>query len=165
MDKKIPFQEIQYLGSNKSSFLTRMIVALFCFCFYYWSDNSKLAIGSGNLFFIIGVVIVCISILLIFVKHFKTKVINGSVILEGLWTARKVKIELSSIKSATKERYSRFLFNKSVYNLHSKGAIRFYTRGSECAKLIDKDGLVYFIGSQRANELVHVINKQIQSNK
>lgn len=165
MDNKVLFEEIQYLGFNKSSFVLRTILALFSFSFYYWSDNSNLSIGSGDLFFVIGLLIIAISLSLIYIKHFKTQIINGSVILEGIWTARKVKIELSSIKSATKERYSRFLFSKSVYNLHSKGAIRFYTRGTDCAKLIDKDGLIYYIGSQRANELVHEINKQIKNNQ
>ena len=65
-------------------------------------------------------------------------------------------------ENVTKEQYSRFLFNKSVFNLHSKGAIRFYTRGNECVKLIDKDGLIYYIGSQRANELVQIIEKQLK---
>lgn len=163
MDKTKLFEEIQYLGSNKSSFIVRTILALFCFFFYYWSDYKDLNTGSGNLFFIIGVSIVTISLILIYIKHFRTTVANGSVILERLWTARKVKIELSSIKSVTKEKYSRFLFNKSVYNLHSKGAIRFYTRGKDCAKLTDKDGLIYFIGSQRANELVQIIEKQLKT--
>jgi hypothetical protein len=163
MDKSTLFEELQYLGFNKSSFIVRTILALFCFSFYYWSDYKGLNVGSGNLFFIIGISIIAISLILIYVKHFKTSIRNGSILLERLWTTRTVKIELSSIKSVTKEKYSRFLFNKSVFNLHSKGAIRFYTRGNDFAKLTDKDGLIYYIGSQRANELVQLIEKQLKT--
>ena len=162
MDKSTLFKEAQYLGSNKSSFILRTILAIFCFSFYYWSDYKNLNLGSGNLFFVIGISIVAISLILLYIKHFQTSIKNGSIVLERLWTTRKVKIELSSITNVTKEKYSRFLFNKSVFNLHSKGAIRFYTRGNECVKLIDKDGLIYYIGSQRANELVQIIEKQLK---
>jgi hypothetical protein len=163
MNKSILFEEVQYLGSNKSSFIIRTILALFCFSFYYWSDYNNLQIGSGNLFFVIGISVVVISLILLYVKHFQTSIKNGSLLLERLWTTRKVKIELSSIKVVTKEKYSRFLLNKSVFNLHSKGAIRFYTRGSDCVKLIDKDGLIYYIGSQRAAELAQIIEKQLKT--
>ena len=108
-----------------------------------------------------GIAIIVISALLVFVLHFHTKVQNGSIILDGLWTARKVKIDLSSIEQVRKVEYSRFFFNKSVYNLHRKGTIRFFTRGTECVELVDKDGLVYLIGSQKADELTKVLENEI----
>ena len=92
---------------------------------------------------------------------FETKVYNGSLVLEGLWTARKVKIELRSIQKVRKIEYSRF-FKNAVYNLHRKGTIRFFTRGAYCVELIDKDGLRYLIGSQRADELTTVLQKEIK---
>ena len=103
-----------------------------------------------------------ISILLFFILHFETKVINGSIILDGLWTSRKVKIYTSSIVSAKKVNYSKYFLNRSVYNLHLKGTIRFYTRGVDAVELIDKDGLVYLIGSQKAEELAIVINIKLK---
>ena len=44
-----------------------------------------------------GIAIIVISTLLVLVLHFHTQVQNGSIILDGLWTARKVKIDLHSI--------------------------------------------------------------------
>lgn len=161
MSNEILFEESQYLGNNRLSFLRRMVLVLFCFLSYYWSENSQEAIGSGNLLFFLGIAIVVISAMLVYIKHFRTQVINGSIILDGLWTSRKVKIDLSSITSVSVVPYSRFFFNRAVYNLHSKGAIHFYTTGKYCIELVDKDGLSYLIGSQKTTELLSVLKTQI----
>ena len=154
------FIEKQYLGLNKMSISTRMTLAIFCFVAYWWSQEHE---RSGDLFFLMGVIILVISVLLVFMLHFQTRISNGFIILEGLWTARKVKIDINSLSSVKKVNYSRFFFNRSVYNLHYKGTIRFFTRGNEAAELVDTDGQVYLIGSQKSEELVRVINKKIQN--
>jgi hypothetical protein len=153
------FIEKQYLGLNKMSLTRRMSLAIFCFIAYYWRENHDKA---GELYFFIGIGIMVISMLLFFILHFETKVINGSIILDGLWTSRKVKIDTTSIVSAKKVKYSKYFLNRSVYNLHLKGTIRFYTRGVDAVELIDKDGLVYLIGSQKAEELARVINIKLK---
>ena len=152
------FIEKQYLGLNKISLTRRMALAIFCFVAYYWRENHE---KSGELYFFIGLGIMIISIILFFILHFKTKVKNGSVILDGLWTARKIKINTVSIVSVKKVQYSKYFLNRSVYNLHLKGTIRFYTRGTDAVELIDKDGLVYLIGSQKAEELTRVIQEKL----
>lgn len=172
MDKQYLFEEKQYLGYNKQSALRRTILALFCFLAYYWSENPKpvdvsgIHIGSypgediensGQLFFIMGVIILLFSIGLIFVVHIRTIVSKESIILTGLWTSRKVKIDFVDIVSARKVRYRKHSEGRAVYNLHSKGKIRFYTRGNELVELADKTGLRYRIGSQRARELLEII--------
>ena len=159
MSEEVKFEEKQFLGYNKLSFFRRIVFTIFCFSAYYWSEEQN---KSGDLFFIMGISILVISALLILVLHFHTKVLNGSIVLDGLWTARKVKIDLSSIEKVRKSEYSRFFFNKSVYNLHRKGTIRFYTRGKECVELVDKDGLIYLIGSQRIDELTKVLEEAIK---
>ena len=152
------FIEKQYLGLNKMSISTRTVIAIFCFIAYWWSEEKE---RSGDLFFLLGIVILAISVLLIFILHFETKVSNGFIVLDGLWTARKVKIDMNSLVSAKKVKYSRFFLNRSVYNLHFRGTIRFFTRGNEAVELIDKDGQVYLIGSQKSEELARIINKNI----
>ena len=158
--EEINFLEKQYLGLNKMSFFIRMTLAIFCFVAYYWSENQD---KSGDLFFFLGIFILIISALLVFVLHFDTKIINGSIILDGLWTSRKVKIDINSIKSCQKVSYSRFFLNRSVYNLHYKKSIRFFTRGKDAVELTDQDGLIYLIGSQKAEELERSINNIINS--
>jgi hypothetical protein len=152
------FIEKQYLGLNKMSLTRRMTLAIFCFVAYYWRENHD---KSGELYFFLGIAIMIISILLLFILHFKTQVKNGSIILDGLWTSRKIKIDTGSIVSAKKVQYSKYFLNRAVYNLHLKGTIRFYTRGIDAVELIDKDGLVYLIGSQKSEELARVIQKKL----
>ena len=76
-------------------------------------------------------------------------------------TPLEVKIDLNSIQSAKKVMYSKYILNRSVYNLHLKGTIRFYTRGPNAVELIDKDGLIYLIGSQNSVELERIINQEL----
>ena len=151
---EIKFVEKQYLGLNKMSLSRRITLALFCFVAYYWKE-------TGDLFFFLGIAILVISVLLVFILHFETKVQNKSIILDGLWTSRKVKIDLNSIQSVKKVMYSQYILNRSVYNLHLKGTIRFYTRGPNAVELIDKDGLIYLIGSQNSAELARVISQEL----
>ena len=152
------FSEKQYFGLNKMSLARRMSLALFCFTAYYWRENHE---KSGELYFFLGISIMIISIILFFILHFKTQVINGSIILDGLWTSRKIKIDTSSIVTVKTVKYSKYILNRAVYNLHLKGTIRFYTRGTDSVELIDKDGLVYLIGSQKAKELTRVIQNKL----
>ena len=157
--EKYNFIEKQYLGLNKMSLSRRMVLAIFCFVIYYLRENQQ---KSGELLFFLGIFILIISFILVFVLHFETKIKNGSIILDGLWTARKIKIDLKSIRKCEKVLYSKFFLNRSVYNLHFKGTIRFYTRGSDAVKLTDNDGQVYLVGSQKSEELARIINTTLQ---
>jgi hypothetical protein len=154
------FFEKQYLGLNKVSLGSRLALSTFCFLVYYWRENIN---KEGELFFFTGIAIILFSVLLFFVLHFQTQVFNGSIILDGLWTSRKIKIDISSIVSAEKVNYSKYIINFPVYNLYYKGTIRFYTRSNDAVKLTDKDGLIYMIGSQRAEELCQVVNKKLKN--
>jgi hypothetical protein len=73
-----------------------------------------------------------------------------------------VKIDLNSIVKAEKGKYSRYLFNNPVYNLHTKGTIRFFTAGKDAIHLTDRDGLIYVIGSQHVNELYRAIMEEMK---
>ncbi len=152
------FVEKQYLGLNKMSLALRMSLAIFCLVAYYLIGNND---KGGELYFFIGIAILIISIILFFILHLRTQVKNGSVILDGLWTSRKVKIDTASIVSVKKVQYSKYFLNRSVYNLHRKGKIKFYTRGVEGVELTDKDGLIYLIGSQKSEELTRVIQNKL----
>ena len=152
------FTEKQYLGLNKMSIIMRMSLAIFCFLIYYFRFNYQ---KEGELYFFIGLGIIIISIILIFILHFQTNLKKGILILNGLWTSRRVKIDLSRICDAKIVSYSKYFFNRAVYNLDFKGVIRFYTRGDYAIKLTDKTGVVYLLGTQRAEELYSLINKEI----
>ncbi|MBA3704912.1 MAG: hypothetical protein H0W84_03130 [Bacteroidetes bacterium] len=178
MQDEILFDEKQYLGYNKWSILWRTVLALFCFLLYYWSENPKAVDvtvmeipsspvdeNSGQLFFLMGLIIMLLSLILIFVLHIHTKLINNNLILDGLWTSRKVKIDLASIVNVKKVAYSKYFLSRPVYNLHFKNTIRFFTKGNDAVELTDKDGLKYRIGSQKADELCKIIEHNLLKTK
>ncbi|MFD0793166.1 hypothetical protein ACFQZX_06025 [Mucilaginibacter litoreus] len=158
MSEKAVFIEKQYLGREWIPITIRLVLAMFCFAAYFFTDERE---RNGDLLAIVGFVIIIISIIMGFLLHFSTKVINKSILLDGLWSTRRVKIDLNSIVNVEKGTYSRYLFNNPVYNLHTKGTIRFYAAGNDAIHLTDRDGLVYIIGSQHANEFLRAIKSEM----
>jgi hypothetical protein len=159
MSEKSGFIEKQYLGREWIPITIRLVLALFCFAAYFFTDERE---RNGDLLAIVGFVIIIISIIMGFLLHFSTKVSNKSILLDGLWSTRRVKIDLNSIVKVEKGTYSRYLFNNPVYNLHTKGTIRFYAAGNDAIHLTDRDGLVYIIGSQHANEFLRAIKGEMK---
>jgi hypothetical protein len=178
LDKSdVLFEEKQYLGHNRFSMVIRTLFALFCFLGYYWSENPKpvqvyfFKIGSypiqsignsGLIFFVVGVSILLLGVGLTYVLHIQTKVYKGYMILDGFWTSRLVKIDLSTITSIRKSRYKKNIFRRAVYNLHNLGVIRFYTSGEDFIELIDNTGFTYKIGSQKPQELFKVLKDVLE---
>lgn len=158
MSEKTVFVEKQYLGREWIPITIRLVLAMFCFAAYFFTDEPE---RNGDVLVVVGFGIITISIIMGFLLHFSTSVQNKSVVLDGLWTTRKVKIDLNSIIKVEKGSYSRYLFNNPVYNLHKKGTIRFYTAGNDAVHLTDRDGLEYIIGSQHANELSRAIREEM----
>lgn len=160
MSDKAVFVEKQYLGREWIPITIRLVLALFCFAAYFFTDERE---RNGDLLAIVGFVIIIISIIMGFLLHFSTKVENKSILLDGLWSTRRVKIDLNSIVKVEKGTYSRYLFNNPVYNLHTKGTIRFFAAGNDAIHLTDRDGLVYIIGSQHANEFLRALNAEMKA--
>lgn len=159
MTDNILFEEKQYLGYNPLSLLRRLLLALFCFGLYWWKNvNNK----NGDLFFLLGVIILIISVIMLFVLHIKITVTKEQVVLDGLWTSRKVVIDLKNIASIEKKKYSRYHLNNPVFNLHLKGMVRFYTGGNDAVEITDKAGLPYRIGTQRAAELSFILSNLVK---
>lgn len=159
MGEKAAFTEKQYLGREFIPITIRLVLAMFCFAAYVFTDERE---NTGNLLAVVGFAIIIISIIMGFLLHFRTRVQNKSVLIDGLWTTRLVKIDLNSIVKVEKGDYSRYLFNNPVYNLHSKGIIRFYAAGNDAIYLTDRDGLVYIVGSQHPNELLRAIQAEMK---
>jgi hypothetical protein len=176
MSGSLLFEEKQYLGYNKYSMIRRMVFAIFCFVLYYWSENPKAVSvgaidigpypvrrieGSGQLFFLLGLGILLLSIILLFVMHLHTRAYEDGIVLGGGWRSKPVIIPYAEIKSAKKVRFRETLVNHPTYHHYFKGKIRFYSRGNEAIDLKRKDGLIYRIGSQRADELLKTIRASL----
>lgn len=159
MSEKPVYIEKQYLGREFIPLTIRLVLAMSCFAAYLFTEGNA---RNGDLLIVVGFAIIIISIIMGFLLHFRTRVQNKSIMLDGLWTTRLVKIDLNSIVKAEKGTYSRYLFNNPVYNLHTRGTIRFYAGGKDAIHLTDRDGLVYIIGSQHANELLRAILSEMK---
>jgi hypothetical protein len=151
------FTEKQYLGREWIPVTIRLALAMVCFAVYFFTDKNE---RNADIMVVAGFGIIVISIILGFVVHFTIRVQNQSILLNGIWTTRLVKIDLNSIVKAEKAPYSRYWFNNPVYNLHSKGTIRFYTYGKDAIHLTDRDGLVYIISSHHCNEFLRAIESE-----
>ena len=154
------FTEKQYLGRDFNRIRIRVVMIIFAFAAYFVTENRD---RNGELFLIVGFSILIVSILMLFMVHFRTTIKNKSVILDGLWTTKLVKIDLNSIVKVEKKPYSTFLINNPVYNLHQKGKIRFYAGGKDAVSLTDRDGLEYIIGTQHQDEFEKAIKDAMKN--
>lgn len=153
------FIERQFLGRDYSRISVRLVLALFCFAAYFITERRE---QNAALFLVVGCSILIVSVIMMFLLHFKTTVQNQSIVLDGLWTTKMVKIDLNSIVKVERTPYSSYLINNPVYNLHQKGTVRFYSGGKDAIKLTDRDGLLYIIGTQCASELEQSIKAEMK---
>lgn len=149
-ENRVAFLEKQYLGRDYGRISIRMVLALFCFGAYYLSGSQG---QNAELFLVVGFGILIGSVIMMFILHYKTTVYNKSIVLNGIWTTKMVKIDLNSIVKVEAVPYSSFMINNPVYNLHQKGTVRFYAGGKDAVRLTDRDGLRYIIGTHRQTEL------------
>ena len=159
--EKPVFVEKQYLGREWIPVTIRLVLAIYCFAAYtfdFFSDEQN----KSEVLAVVGFGTIIISIIMGFLLHFRTRVYNNSVLIDGLWTTRLVKIDLNSIVKVEKGKYSRSFLNNPVYNLHQKGSIRFYTSGNDAIYLTDRDGLVYIVGSLHADEFLRAIKEEMK---
>lgn len=162
------------MGHNRLSIIWRTVIALLCFVCYYWSENPKpvevivFKIGyypaidipnSGKIFFLLGISILLFSAVLTYVLHTHIKVYDTHIVIDGFWTARRVKINIDTISHIRKSKYKKHIFRSAVYNLHSRGIIRFHTSGNEFIEIKDKTGFTYRIGTQKATEFFQLLKK------
>jgi hypothetical protein len=175
INNNLLFEEKQFLGFNRFTIIVRTILTLFCFVVYYWSENPKpvdldiIRIGSypgnyiensGQIFFIFGVLILLISVALTYILHIQTKVFKDYLEINGVFNSRKVIIDRENIVYARKIKLKSNILKRPVYNLFSKGFIRFFTFGSESVEIKDKFGTIYRLGTQKATELLRLLNNE-----
>ncbi|UTW64174.1 hypothetical protein KFE98_08565 [bacterium SCSIO 12741] len=145
----------------------RLVLALFCFVAYYFTQEGDLFSQeswlSGDFLFFMGLGILALSVGLMFILFLETKLEKDELLLDGLWTARRVKIKIKDMAAVKKAPYSRFYLNRPVYNLHRKGKIKFYCHGRNAVRITLKDGTPLIIGTQKPDELYQALFQAIQS--
>ncbi|GAB1464415.1 hypothetical protein [Pedobacter sp.] len=152
--------EKQYIGRDYIRICIRLIMAAFCFAVYVYERDRD---NTVDLFLVVGFGIIAVSIILLFMVQYKTVIEDKKVTLNGLWTTKKVIIDLNNIADIRKETYSRYFFNNPVYNLHKNGTVRFFSSGKDAIVLTDRDGLKYYIGTQGPNEMYLVLQNEMKA--
>ena len=160
MGNRYAFLEKQYIGRDYIRICIRLVMAAFCFAAYVYERDRD---NTQDLFIVVGFGIIGVSIALLFLIQYKTIINDKKIIIDGLWRAKKVVIDLNTIAAVRKDTYSNYFFNNPVYNLHRKGSIRFYSSGKDVVVLTDHDGFEYYIGTQRPNEMYLVIQAEMRS--
>jgi hypothetical protein len=160
MGNRYAFLEKQYIGRDYIRICIRLVMAAFCFAAYVYERDRD---NTQDLFIVVGFGIIGVSIALLFLIQYKTIIDDKKIIIDGLWTAKKVVIDLNTITAVRKDTYSNYFFNNPVYNLHRKGSIRFYSSGKDVIVLTDNDGFEYYIGTQRPNEMYLVIQAEMKA--
>ena len=160
MDSRYTYIEKQYIGRDYIRICIRLIMAAFCFAVYVYERDRD---NTVDLFLVVGFGIIGVSIILLFLVQYKTVIENKKVVIDGLWTTKKVVIDLNNVVDIRKETYSRYFFNNPVYNLHKNGTVRFFSSGRDAVVLTDRDGLKYYIGTQRPNEMYLVLQNEMKA--
>lgn len=158
MTEQAAFTEKQYLGRDYNRISIRITMALFCFAAYYLTAQKE---NTAEVLLLVGVAILAGSVIMLFMVHYRTTIKNKSIIIDGLWTTRLVKISLDNIVKVERKKYSSYIINNPVYNLHTNGKVKFYASGKEAISLIDRDGLEYLIGTQCPDEFESAIRKEM----
>ena len=157
MSHNYAFLEKQYLGFNRFGLVRRMVIMLFCFIFYFASDDTQG--DTADLFFYIGIVILVMSGGAMLISHLETKIDGNKLVLSGPMTHRKVEMDIKGISDIKVEPYSKFLMNRPMFNLHKKDARRFYTHGIHCVAFNSPDAENIKLGTQRPEELKRALEK------
>lgn len=157
MSQAKKFEEYQFLGYNRFATSRRLIVSLFCFVFYFVTDNPE--DPSRDLFFYLGVIVLIITVAAMFIPHCTTKIENGELKMVGPVSFRSVAISLAGADNAEIVNYSRFLLNRPVFNLHRKNVIRFFTYGNKAVQFTTAKGETIRLGTQRPEALLASIQQ------
>lgn len=150
------FEEKQYAGFNSYSIARRMVLAIFCFVAFYYTENRM---ENADLLFLIGIFILIISIVLLFIKFLHIAVDNEKLYLNGMWSSKKIIIPISDIVSAEKTLYSRYHLNNPKFNVHEGNVTQFYSGGKDAVKITLVNDNILLIGTGRADELSNLLNR------
>lgn len=153
------FEEKQYFGFNSYSLAFRMVLSVFCFVTFYYSENS---FHDADLLFLLGIILLVLSIVLLFVRYITITVDDRALQLKGMWAYQLVRVEFSKIRRVEKTIYSRYHLNNSAFKVKTEKETRFYTNGNDAVRVWLDDGTELLIGSHKADELARCLQEALR---
>jgi len=156
MEQTTRFKENQFLGFNSYSLAFRLLLAMFCFVAFFYSEDRM---QNADLLFVIGIFILLLSVVLLFVKYLSIIVDNETLTLKGMWKYQRVEIPLKDIRSVEKTIYNRYHLNYPAFKVNDSKRVKFYTNGRDAVKILLQNGNEMLIGTGRADELFRILNE------
>ncbi len=157
MNNEIIFKEVHYLGRNRYGLSRRMVMMVFCFIAHFYSEEKG---NIDGVFFLVGLVILLLSIVLWFVPYYTIELKNN--ILTIISSRKKeVILPLNVIMQAELGIYNRFHLNNPVFNVLNDDEYRFYAEGRKALLLNLEGGNKFKIGMKRPDILYTEIKKSM----
>ncbi|CAN5444885.1 hypothetical protein BH11BAC2_BH11BAC2_01270 [soil metagenome] len=150
MAPQVQFEEKQFLGFNTYSIVRRMVLAIFCFVSFYYTENRM---ENAGVLFLTGIIILVGSIVLLFVKYLQIRITSDQLMLTGMWKSQQINIPFMDIVQVEKTIYSKYNMNNPAFNVHEENEVKFYTAGKDAIRVRLKNGSDLLIGTYRAEEL------------
>lgn len=170
------FKERQFLGFNKFHSLIRLFLLLFCFIAYYWSENPKpvytdignIRIGaypginypnSGEVFFLLGILIILLSITLLFIPHFSIETNHSHLTIKRIFNSKTVTIPFSEITFLKIKKHPKNFSTTLLFDVEKKGVNTFFTQSDQALEITTKSGKKYSIGTNKPFEFQLFLSK------
>jgi hypothetical protein len=170
--------ERQFLGQNKLYIIIRLMLMLFCFIGYYWSENPKpvytqignIRIGSypakdlpnsGELFFILGIFLLLLSLLLMFIPHITISSENKVLRISRFANKNHYLISFSDITHARVIHLRNHLFLRPSFSMHPVESTRFFTAENTAIELQTSSKTRILLATQRPGELLALLREKV----
>jgi hypothetical protein len=154
------FTERQYIGRNSYGLARRMVMAIFALIAHFYSYDPM---DFENGFFLIGALLIILSIVLFFVPYY-TLQLQADVLIIHSRKEKEVRLPLMYIEKSEAVKYSKYHFNNARFNVQDKDEHHFYAEGPNALLLNLQGGHKFRIGCRRAEELNRKI-VELQSKK
>lgn len=157
MSHEILFKEVHYLGRNRYGLSRRLVMIVFCFIAHYYSGEKG---NIEGVFFIVGLAIFLISLVLWFVPYYTIELKNNVIKIVSI-RKKEVTLPLNFITEATTGIYNRFHLNNPVFNVFNDGEYQFYAEGRKALLLNLEGGNKFKIGMKRPDLIYTEIKKSM----
>ncbi len=154
------FRERQYIGRNFYGLLRRLVLAAFLLTAHFYSYDPM---DFENGFFLIGALLILISIVLLFIPYYTIE-LKADMLLLHSRKEKEIRLPLSYIESSTAVKYSTYHFNNARFNVLDEQEHHFYAEGPNALLLNLQGGHVFRIGCRQSEELNRKI-AELQSKK
>lgn len=155
MNKEILFKEVHYLGRNSYGLSRILIMMIFCFIAHYYSEEKG---NIEGIFFIVGNIILLLSIVLWFVPYYTIALKKDTLLLISS-RKKEVQLPISAMTKIELGVYNKYHLNNPVFNVLNDEEYCFYAEGRKALLLNLEGGNRFKIGMKYPENLYTTLKK------